>query len=416
MIGALCRSSVRAVPKFSLNVIPPPREPQVGTQAPRVVVLSEPMRRFKCNQKGCCCSGWDIPFRLEDFLRLHENLQGAEKADLTHGIKLILEGEPDAKTGRQVLDTLKLDGVGEDRACRFLAADKGCTVHARYGPKALPDLCVDFPAFGYRHDDRVELWFDPVCPEVLEQLDESDEPLRLFTQPGFFGDEGLDLRVAHTEDSIGGRIGKHELELSALDRIRAESVEAFASPRPVWQSLAAVAHAFRRLRIGNEAAFEIVEPEDLQPFLAFLFDCVAAHGADLLAATAARYRRFIWSIDPALLLSRLPAVAQHLHAWQPAFEKWLAPQDELLRPLAARYLAHRFGAPMVKGRGDLRESCDGIVHIYATSLRFAAAFGAALEQPVDRDLYKAALGTAEFFFRSLNLPREALPWFSAATR
>ena len=415
MIAGRAGSKVGRVTKLSLNVIPPQREPQVGTQAPRAVVLSEPMRRFQCNQKGCCCSGWDIPFRLEDFLRLHEHLDGPEKDELTHGIKLILEGEPDEKTGQQILDSLKLDGVGEDRACRFLAPDKGCSVHARYGPSALPDLCVDFPAFGYRQDDRVELWFDPVCPEVLEQLDESDEPLRLFTQPGFFGDEGLDLRVAHTGDSIGGRVGKHKLALPALDRIRAASVEAFATVRPVWQPLAALAHAFRRLRIGNEAAFEAVDPEDPQPFLAFLFECIGAHGADLLASTAARYRRFVWSIDPAPLLSQLPALAQHLEEWQPAFAQWLAPQEDLLRPLAARYLAHRFGTPMVKGRGELREACDSIVHVYGTSLRFAAAFGATLGRPVDRDLYKAALGTAEFFYRSLNLPREALPWFSSAT-
>lgn len=406
------RSRLRRVTKLSLNVVPPPREPQVGSTPPSAVVLSEPMRRFKCNLKGCCCSGWDIPFRLEDFLRLHEHLEGEEKENLTHGIKLILEGEPDEKTGQQILDSLKLDGVGEDRACRFLAPDKSCSVHARYGPSALPDLCVDFPAFGYKQDDgRVELWFDPVCPEVLEQLDESDEPLRLFRQPGFFGDEGLDLRVAHTEDTIGGRVGKHRLELAALDRIRERSIEALATPRPVWRSLAALAHAFRRLRIGNEAAFEVVEPEDAQPWLSFFFECIGAHGAELLHATAVRYQRFVWAVDPKPLL--VPALGEHLHAWQPAFERWLAPQEDALRPLAARWLAHRFGTPMVKGRGDLREAADCITHVYATSLRFAAAYGAVLQRPVDRELYKVALGTAEFFFRSLNLPREALPWFSA---
>ena len=402
------------MPRLSLNVVSPPREPQVGSATPRAVMLSEPMRRFKCNLKGCCCSGWDIPFRLEDFLRLKDHLQGPEKDDLTHGIKLILEGEPDEATGQQILDSLKLDGVGKDRACRFLAEDKGCTVHARYGPSVLPDLCVDFPASAYKQGDgRVELWFDPVCPEVLERLDESDEPLRLFTQPGFFGDEGLDLRVAHAEDKIDGRVGEHELGLDALDRIRLASVEAFSSSRPVWRTLAALAHAFRGLGMGDEASFEVVEPEDPQPYLAFLFDCVDAHGANLLAATAVRYERFIWSIEPRPLLASATVLAERLQSWQPAFERWLAPQEDLLQPLAARFLAHRFGTPMVKGRGDLREAADCIAHVYGTSLRFAAAYGAVLQRPVDRAIYKAALGTAEFFFRSLNLPRESLPWFSA---
>lgn len=399
--------------KVSLNVIPPPRDQQVGTAPPSSVQLSEPMRRFKCNQKGCCCSGWDIPFRLEDFMRLHDAFPESERGALTHGIKLVLE-QGTNEAGEQILHSLKLDGVGDNRACRFLATEGDCSVHARFGLDALPDLCVDFPAFGYKQaDGRVELWFDPVCPEVLEQLDESDEPLRLFRQEGFFGDPGLDLRVQHTSDKIGGRLGKHALEPEALDRIRVAGVDAFAVNRPPWQTLAALLHAFRRLQIGNEAAFEVVDPEDPQPFLLFLGNCISAHGADLLTANLFRYRRFIWSIDPKPLLES-PELGRHLQDWQPAFAQWLAPQEDALRPLTARWLAHRFATPMVKGRGELREAADCIVHLYGTSLRIAAAMGAVLKKPVDREIYKAAIGASEFFYRSLNLPREALPWFAAA--
>jgi len=398
--------------KVSLSVIPPPRDEQVGLEPPSSVQLSEPMRRFKCNQKGCCCSGWDIPFRLEDFLRLHDHLPESERGSLTHGIKLVLE-QGKTEAGEQILHSLKLDGVGDNRACRFLAGDGGCSVHAKYGLEALPDLCVDFPAFGYRQSDgRVELWFDPVCPEVLEQLDESDEPLRLFSQQGFFGDPGLDLRVQHTSDEIGGRIGKHTLEPAALDRIRLAGVEAFTTDRAPWRTLAALLHATRRLQIGNEAAFEVVEPEDEKPFVLFLNDCISAHGADLLTANLVRYRRFIWSIDPQPLVES-PELPDHLRDWQPAFAQWLAPQEDALRPLASRWLAHRFGTPMVKGRGELREAADSIVHLYGTSLRIAAAMGAVLRKPVDREIYKAAIGASEFFYRSLNLPRESLPWFAA---
>jgi Fe-S-cluster containining protein len=402
------------VTKLSLNVVPPPRPEPVGSHPPAAVQFSEPMRRFKCNEKGCCCSGWDIPFRLEDFLRLHEQLAPEEREGLTRGIKLVLE-EPNQETGEQILHSLKLDGVGGDRACRFLATDGGCSVQARHGLDALPDLCVDFPAFGYRDDaGHVELWFDPIGPEVLEQLDESDEPLRMHRQEGFFGDPGLDLRVAHSADRIGGRVGKHRLEPTALERIRATCLEAFAEPsRPPWRTLAALADAFRRLRIGNESDFAVIEPEDPQAFLTFLSDCVAAHGSEILAANVVRYRRFIWSIDPKPLVES-PHLVEHLQNWQPAFAQWLAPAEDVLRPLTTRWLAHRFGTPMVKGRGELREASDCIVHVYATSLRIAAAMGAVLQRPVDRDLYKAAIGAAEFFYRSLNLPREALPWFAAA--
>ena len=113
------------------------------------------------------------------------------------------------------------------------------------------------------------------------------------------------------------------VDLDVLDLIRAAGVDAFAHPtRPVWRTLAALLHAYRRLRIGNEAAFEVVEPEETQPFVRFLGDSIAAHGADVLVATLQRYRRFIWSIDPAPLLG--PALVEHLRDWQPAFAQWLA--------------------------------------------------------------------------------------------
>ena len=400
--------------KLSLNVVSAPRPDAVGSEPPSMIQLSEPMRRFRCNQKGCCCSGWDIPFRLEDFLRLNEYLPEGEREALTHGIRLVLE-EKSKEGGEQVLHSLKLDGVGEDKACRFLAPGGACSVHAAHGPEALPDLCVDFPAFGYRRDDAaVELWFDPVCPEVLERLDESDAPLELHQQKGFFGDPNLDPRVQHTSDPIGGRLGKTRLPMSAIDKIRAVGVAAFADPaRAPWRTLAALLHAYRRLRVGNEDRFELVEPEDTGPFLRFLGDSIGSHGADLLNATVVRYKRFIWSIDPLPLVTS-PLLIQHLDQWQPAYAQWLAPQEDSLRGLMVRWMAHRFGLPMMKGRGELREAADGIVHVYATSLRIAAAMGAVLEKPVDRAIYKAALGASEFFYRSLNLPREALPWFASA--
>jgi Fe-S-cluster containining protein len=379
---------------------------------PGEVRLSEPMLRFRCNQKGCCCSGWDIPFRVEDFVRLHEHLAPDERATLTRGIQLVLEQGEDADV--KTLHSLKLDGVGEDRACRYLAPGGTCSVHARYGLDALPDLCVDFPAFAYRQGDRVDLWYDPVCPEVIERLDESDAPLRIHAQHGAFGDPALDLRVAHVAEQMGGRIGDRAVDPLALDRIRESSAGAFALPgRPVWKTLLALAHAYRRLRTGNEGAFEVVEPEDPQPFLRFLADSIGAHGADLLIASARRYRPFIHAIDPTELLAS-PRLADALTDWPAVLERRVSPAEETLQPLASRWLAHRFATVVVKGHGELRESCDGIVHLYATSLRYAGAFAEALDAPLDRRLYKVAIGAAEFFYRSLNLPREVLPWFAAA--
>src|SRR5438132_8735894 len=106
--------------KLSLHVVPPPRD---APALPALTVrLSEPMVRFRCNEKGCCCSGWDIPFKLEDFLRLHDRFDETDRAALTKQLRLILEPPKDGgpiDDGEQVLQAIKLTGVGDDRRCRF---------------------------------------------------------------------------------------------------------------------------------------------------------------------------------------------------------------------------------------------------------------------------------------------------------
>ena len=406
--------------RISLQVLPAAHPPQVGSAA-HAVILSEPMRRFACNQKGCCCRGWDIPFRLEDFLRLDEHLDEDERTGLRQGVKLVIEADKKGENGEAILHSLKLNTVGDDAACRFLSGGGGCGVHARHGVSALPDLCVDFPAFGFRRaDETVELWFDPVCPEVLEQLDESDAPMTLHTQRGSFGDDGMDLRVAHTADPIKGRLGPATIALDELDALRAKCLAACAEERPIWRTLAALSFAFRRLRPSAAQAsladFAATEPVDPMPFLQFLLQSIGAHGSDLLASNLIRYRRFIYATDISFALENRAELERHLVEWQAAAAAWLAPHEDALRPLAARYLGHRFGTPMVKGRAELRAAADEIVHVYATALRYAAALGATLQRPVDRPLFKVALGAAEFFYRSIHLPREALPWFASSGR
>jgi len=403
--------------RLSLKVVSPPRKSAQGGAAPSGVVLSEPMRRFRCNQKGCCCSGWDIPFRLEDFLRLHEHLPPAERVELTRGIKLVVDAKEKGANGETILHSLKLDGVGEGDACRFLEPAGACRVHAQSGVEALPDLCVDFPAFSFhRKDAAIEMWFDPVCPEVLAQLDESDAPLSLHRQEGLFEEPMMDLRVSHASETIIGRIGKQVIEIASLDSIRAESIAQLGrSDRPAWHTLAVLLDAIARLSPGadGQCALELDHAVETGPFLRFFWACIGAHGTDLLAASFVKYQRFIYAIDAQPIVARAGDLERHLAQWEPAFEAWLAPQDELLAPLFSRYLAHRFGTPMVKGKAELRCAADEIVQIFATAQRFAAAMGAVLEQPVDRRMFQVALGASEFFFRSLHLPRAALPWFAS---
>ena len=403
--------------RISLKVISPPREQPADLPPPTAVLLSEPMRRFQCNQKGCCCSGWDIPFRLEDFLRLHDHLPEAERKQLSHGVKLVVDAEERGENGETILHSLKLDGVGDGKACRFLEPAGGCRVHTTVGVQALPDLCVDFPAFGFRREDgEAELWFDPVCPEVLERLDESDVPLELHRQRGPFGAPMMDLRVDHAHDPIAGRVGQHRLDLPALDGLRETCLRALAHPtRPIWETLAILLDGFSRLDPGekNGGGFSLQESVDPQPALRFLLACIGAHGTDLLYGSIVSYRRFVFAIDLPPLLVRRAELEQHLAAWQPAFAALLAPQEELLRPLTLRWLGHRFGTPMTKASAELRGAADSIVQIYGTALRYAAVLGAMRGQPVDRATFKVALGAAEHFYRSLHLPKDALPWFAA---
>ncbi len=403
--------------RVQLKVVSPQRPAQLGSAPVSAVLLSEPMRRFRCNQKGCCCSGWGIPFRLEDFLRLHEHLPDAERAELTQGIQLVVDAKEKGVNGETILHSLKLDGVGEVEACRFLEKAGTCRVHAQSGLAALPDLCVDFPAFGFhRTDGAVELWFEPVCPEVLERIDESDAPLTLHRQKGAFEDPMHELRVAHSSDKILGRIGAQKIAGTSLDALRDETLSQLArTDRPPWHSLAVLLDGYSRLLpdASGACALELNHSIDPAPFLRFFWACIGAHGSELLAASFVKYERFIYAIDPKPLIAQRDLLETHLMNWQPAFEQWLAPQDDALSALSARYLSHRFATPMVKGRAELRCAADEIVQIFAIAQRYAAAMGATLQAPVDRRTFLVALGAAEFFIRSMQLPREALPWFAS---
>ena len=43
-----------------------------------MVTLPETMRRYACNQQGCCCSGWRISFKPADLVRLRTHLTRSE--------------------------------------------------------------------------------------------------------------------------------------------------------------------------------------------------------------------------------------------------------------------------------------------------------------------------------------------------
>ncbi len=480
---------------------------------PGELVTSEPMLRFQCNQKGCCCQGWTIPLQLEDFVRLHQALPEQERQGLASGMEVVVSpndtaaqeaaeeeaavaawadptlgaeqaakaalagaaearairaalGQPEpeaagntlspaaaapappgsaalpslgpafaapsmalpslaaAAGAHHTLHSIRLGKVGPDHdACRFLSQGGGCDVHARFGLWALPDLCVDFPSFGYRvpGHDAVELWWDPICPEVIRQLDESAAPLALHrSAPGskVWDDAALALRVNNATESLKAHVRGGAVTRPELEHLREESLRALAVPgRTAHAALSAVMSGYQRLQPGRVQEFRAEEPQDPLPFLAFLGGCVGAHGAPILVWSLRNYRRFVHAVDVSPVLDDPQTGAFFGHAleeWGPCIDASVGPREELIRPLALRWLGHRFGMPYINQTGDLRAAADIVAMMYGTSLRYAAALAAALRRDLDRPLYQVAIGASEYFYRSFTFQRESLPWFASA--
>ena len=496
----------------------PPRE---LPPRPDEVVFSEPMLRYECNRKGCCCRGWTIPFTLDDFVRLYHSLPEGERERLGRGVEVLVQpaggpteeeetarevatwsdpalggeqatkaqraglaessafraslegGDADAAVAEvitkaaaeaavaklaaagapaapqaaasdgplafttamdqpaprapgeaeHVLHSIRLNGVGADNHCRFLRSDESCRVHADHGLWSLPDICLNFPAFGYQATDRssVELWWDPICPEVLRQLDAGDAPLELHRADAAspaWNDRALPLRVANTNHHLWMHVRGQPVARDELEQIRSESLRALQDgKREAWRSLAAILCAYQRLQPGQGLEFRAEEPADPVPFLAFLGGCVGAHGSAILIWALLNYRRFIHAVDISEALDvseKATALGTALEGWGPMIDAHVAPTEEALRPLMLRWMGHRFAMPYVNQTGDLRACADTIAMIYGCSLRYGAALASVLGRPLDRPLYQVALGAAEYFYRSLVFRRESLPWFASA--
>jgi Fe-S-cluster containining protein len=377
--------------------------------APRVR-LPAPMLAYRCNEQGCCCGGWNIPFKPRDLVRLGRVVDADERRRLTENVELRIELAPD---GTQKLSSLQASDAEGD--CRFLAEDRRrCGLHAKYGVSVLPDICVDFPVVTYEASSGVELHYDPICPSVLDALAASDAPVTVAERTAPYADPGLALRSAHSRGAPRVRIGAVALEWREIELIRDRVLASLAAvERPVWQHLLAIDAAYAELARGERPpeAFELRYDRDPRKYMGFLRDCIAAHGVGTLLAVHGRYRRFIFAIPTGPGSGRWHELEKHLRHWEPAFEQFLAPADDALRPLLLRYLAHRHFAPFLTIGGELRFAAGAIVHSFATALRFAAAYGAVRGALVDRSVMKAALGAGEYLYRSLEIPPDSLPWY-----
>ncbi len=425
--------------------------PLVAPAQPVRVLLSEPMLRYRCNQKGCCCRGWDIPFKLDDFIRLFEHLPEGEREELGRGLNLIVDEAPPEARADMLLRSLKLAGVGEDRRCRFCESDGGCRVHARHGISALPDICVNFPAQGFRDAESgiVELYWDPICPEVVRLFAEQPGPLAmgaieaapagapaaaqriardvssaperdaastpmLPTEMGWH-DPGFVQRVANAREPVRARVDGVALSRAELEHVRRETLRALGDrARPTWEQLAAVLHGFRALEPGGALAFAARPSGDLDAFQRYLGGCIGAHGAPLLFWSLRKMERFVFSLELGPLIAEPPALLAGLEGWGDALDAWYFPREEALRPIFSRYLQHRFAMLYINQEGELREAADTIALLFGAALRYAGGLAAALARPVDDAIAQAGISAAEYLYRSVQFSSDTLPWFASA--
>jgi hypothetical protein len=357
-----------------------------------MVTLLETMRRYACNQQGCCCSGWRISFKPSDLVRLRTHLSPAEAERLGDD-----EGPIDA---------------AEAGACRFVMADgKRCEVHANHGVEALPDICVDFPVAPYPGARGVEFSFDPLCPAVLDRIVDDPAPAAL-VEVEEHSDEAMQRRAANVWSAPELRVGAVPISPEAFRAVRERILAHLAATTETAADLLhAIDHAYAALSDagGSPDAFVVAARAASPKYRRFLARCEAAHGARTLERVWAHYRRFVFDIPregPGF--DELDA---HLGRFAESRARWYAPSEAALQPLLVRYIAHRHASPFLTIQGRLHFAPGAVPHLLGTAVRCAAALGAVFRRPVDRSILKTALGWSEFVYRSLELEPAALPWF-----
>lgn len=378
------------------------------------ITTPEAMLRFRCNEKGCCCAGWNIPFTVAETARVTRDLPEDFRRGLLAGAKPVRDPRD---PGRVV--GLALPRVPPDGRCVFLADDKRCEIHATQGPEALPALCQSFPGFAFDEPvgdgaRRILTW-DPICPEVLERLDE-DGAYAIVTvepEPGTALAGRARSAQALPPLVLAGQTLAPESRATIEHQVRGLFDDPDAA---AIDQLARVNVAMARaLAAGDPTSFapEAVDDAAIAGFDAFFDACVEAHSARAIALQLIAYRRFVHALD--LDDGALAALEGHLD-YDPRWRERLDPRAAALQPLLRRYLAHRFFSAFERSpaTGDVAFNYGSVNHTLATALRLAIGLGASLDREVDRSVLKVSIGASEAMYRALALPAEAMPWFGHA--
>ena len=288
------------------------------------VVLPEAMTRFQCNQKGCCCAGWRIPMDASEVIRISNRFPAKRRFALLDGAHLIHDNQK-----RLVLiDLSKRD----DGRCAFLMNDRRCELHADFGPESLPSLCKSFPAAARRVQGKLRLSWDPICPEVLERIDESDAPYEIAVA-NLADSPSLAFRCASPRTVPTPMIAGREVQADELATIESGVLALLGgSERPAVDQLALINVAVTDYLDGGASNWHL-DPGAPVPtdFAGFFESCVHAHDARILASSLRDYRRFIHAID----VADVPLEDFERHLSADDWREVLDPYEPKLQPLDA---------------------------------------------------------------------------------
>jgi len=337
---------------------------------------------------------------------LAEALDEPERSErLGWGLKIIVDND------NATLEHFHLDRVGPDDRCRFLEDGGDCEMHNRFGTAALPDLCVNFPSIPYDMGPHVELHWDTVCPAVLDVLADDDVdylPTTLDTDAR----PDLAVRAISPLTRPPLALGSNEIPWDALQTIRRTLLNALTdTARPTIEHICAISYSFARLRsTGDISEFAVRYDDPPELFYEFLEESASANAPKLLAWRWDRYKRFVWGFDRDH--SGLENLEAFFDDWADPLQEFMVDSEPDLRPLLNRYLAHRYFSVFVRSQGRMRFAWGSIPHAYALAIRTAAALSGCLERATDVEIMKAALGFADYHYRGLRIPPDALPWFT----
>jgi lysine-N-methylase len=226
------------------------------------------MTRFQCAGTACedtCCKAWDVPISQADYGRL----AGALGADADDLVTRVANGR-----GGSIVVLRKL----ADRACPALDGAGLCSVHARFGETALPDVCASYPRVIGQLGDRLELTGRMSCPEVARLVLLADDGALVPATREPFGRENVRLSLA--------REGAPPY-FAAFETVRDAIVELCVTDEfPFASRLYFVAELATRLAPFYHREATIAEPERLAGVIAEVRDGRAELHAKRLASSA----------------------------------------------------------------------------------------------------------------------------------